>query len=359
VSFHVQPDRVRFFEVLSVGLEQGPWTDFAIAVAWARENAVASMTPVLSQFLQAGGRFKITVGIELLGTSREALESLLALERYGFAETFIYHNEAPEETFHPKIYLLSGRGRARLIVGSSNLTGGGLATNVEAALELESPVDGPAIVEAVRCLAGLRDLQDPRVKRLDAAFLAELVASGYVISEAEIRTRRATQTRARAANARPRNRLFGTVRRARLPGARRPQVQVVEAAVLLLRPRRASATARRTQVQVPIRLTRTPFFTGVASVVSAHDNRRHGLRRARARGGLNTVKLELPETDAIENFVLRLTKRGDRVTYEAFSTDSELGRPIADALQAGLETDPPTTTATIPNLDRATLYRFV
>lgn len=306
-----------------------------------------------------GGRFRITVGIELLGTSREALEALLDLESFGDAEIFIYHNEAPEETFHPKIYLFSARDRARLIVGSNNLTDGGLATNIEAAVEVESAVDAAAVLEASRCLEGLRDTNDQRVRRLNRAFLAELAAAGYVITEAEIRTRRATQTRGPRANARARTRLFGLVRRPRLPQMRRPEVHVVEAAVLLLRPRRASATARRTQVQVPIPLTRTPFFRGVTAVVSAHDNRTHGLRRATARGGLNTVKLEVPEIDAIEDPVLRLTRRGDRVTYEAFSPDSELGMPIADALQAGLQTDPPVTTATIAEHERATLYRFV
>lgn len=69
--------------------------------------------------------------------------------------------------------------------------------------------------------------------------------------------------------------------------------------------------------------------------------------------------MELPEIDAIAEPVLRITRRGDRVTYEAFSSDSDLGRPIMDALQAGLEIDPPVTVATISDQERATLYRFV
>jgi hypothetical protein len=69
--------------------------------------------------------------------------------------------------------------------------------------------------------------------------------------------------------------------------------------------------------------------------------------------------VELPEIDAIDQPVLRLTRRGNRVTYEAFSSDSDLGRPITEALEAGFETDPPTTVATIADRDRATLYRFV
>ena len=81
--------------------------------------------------------------------------------------------------------------------------------------------------------------------------------------------------------------------------------------------------------------------------------------RATARGGLNTVKVELPEIDQIDEPVLRLSRCGNRVTYEAFSSDSELGKPIFDALQAGLEADPVTTFATIPDHERATLSRFV
>lgn len=359
MRFSLQPDHVRFFEEISTCLETGPWSEFAVGVAWARENAVASLTPVLRQFLEAGGTFRITVGIGLQGTSREALELLLELETFGDSESFVYHNEAHEETFHPKIFLFTAQDRARLIVGSSNLTDGGLATNIEAAIDLESPIDGAAVVQAAQCLAELRNIGDSRVRRLNKAFLAELLAASYVLPEAEIRTRRAAQTRERRTDKGTRTRLFGTVRRARLPQVRRAQVQVIEAAVLLLHPRRASETARRTQVQVPIRLTRTPFFTRVTTIVSAHDNRQHRLVRATARGGLNTVKVELPEIDSIDEPVLRLTRRGDRVTYEAFAAESELGRPITDALQAGLRIDPAATFATIPDHDRATLYRFV
>lgn len=359
MRFHLHPDPVRLFDILSTGLENGRWAELAIAVAWARESAVLSLTPVLRQFLEAGGRLRLTVGVGLQGTSTEALEALLDLERFGDIAVFVYHNEATEETFHPKIYLFTAPDNGRLIVGSSNLTDGGLSTNIEAALDVETAVDAPAIVEAGRRLGELRDTTDSRVRRLDRAFIGELTASRYVVPEAEIRTRRAAAISQRRVEGRRRTRLFGTVRRQRAGAARRVDIAIVAATVLLLRPRRASETARRTQVQIPIRLTRTPFFNGVTELVSAHDNRAHGLRRASARGGVNTIKVELPEIDAIDQPVLRLTRRGNRVIYEAFSSDSELGRPITEALEAGFDTDPPTTVATITDRDRATLYRFV
>lgn len=260
MRFSRQPDHVRFFEEIATSLETGPWRQFEVGVAWARENAVASLTPVLRQFLEARGAFRITVGIGLQGTSREALELLLDLETAGDSESFVYHNEAPEETFHPKVFLFTAQQRARLIVGSSNLTDGGLATNIEAAIDLESGINGAAVVQAAEFLIGLRDTDDSRIKRLTRAFLAELTAAGYVLAEAELRTRRAAQTTARVPNRRARPRLFGTVHRARLPRAPRVQAQIVAATVLLIRPRRASETVRRTPVQIPIRLTRTAFF---------------------------------------------------------------------------------------------------
>jgi hypothetical protein len=37
------------------------------------------------------------------------------------------------------------------------------------------------------------------------------------------------------------------------------------------------------------------FFAGVGNVQSSHSGERHGIIDAKARGGLNTMKLEIPE----------------------------------------------------------------
>ena len=49
---------------------------------------------------------------------------------------FVFHDRGAR-TFHPKIYLAQGPGKAMLLVGSSNLTAGGLYSNYEASLEAE------------------------------------------------------------------------------------------------------------------------------------------------------------------------------------------------------------------------------
>jgi HKD family nuclease len=84
---------------------------------------------LLAQF-QGGCQLRLTVGVDLGGTSRDVLEELLRWN----CEVFIFHNPIPRATFHPKIYLFENATETTLIVGSNNLTDGGLYTNYEAAV---------------------------------------------------------------------------------------------------------------------------------------------------------------------------------------------------------------------------------
>src|SRR6185437_6190928 len=76
---------------------------------------------------------RITVGIDLYGTSREGLEDLLhAVPNGGI---YVFHNNGPT-TFHPKVYVFRNQHAADVLVGSGNLTGGGLYANYEASLSI-------------------------------------------------------------------------------------------------------------------------------------------------------------------------------------------------------------------------------
>jgi hypothetical protein len=277
------------------------------------------------------------LGVDIENTSEEGLRELLSWETCGEAKTFIYHNEA-EATFHPKLYLFRNNSRAKLIVGSNNITRGGLYVNTEAGLEIESPVTEQIVRDAQTAVDGFADTSNPLTRQLNARLLEELVSLEYVYPEAVLRARRRTV----AAAARERRR---TVRR-RLFGSRRiaaPAVPVPfeeraaeSGSVLLMRVRRASATARRTQIQIPIALVRTEFFEGISALTSAHDGREHQIIRASARGGLNTYKLEVPEIDPMPDPVLRLERVENQIFYQAYNVGSILGSPIMNALRAGV-----------------------
>lgn len=249
---------------------------------------------------------------------------------------------------------------ARLIVGSNNLTGAGLFVNTEAGLLLDAPITDPLIRDARSALSAWRDINTGFVKRLDQTLLDDLVTMGYVFPENALQTRR-TDSRNRGNQARGTRQLLFRTQRFSAPPIRRatPVTAAVPGAVLLMRVRRASETVRRTQIQIPIRVVESNFFSNINALLSAHDARSHPLVRATARGSLNTIKTEIPEIDTMVDPVLRLERTNDGIVYQAFDANSVLGSPIRQALENGFRMSPPRSMSSIRNLERATWWRFI
>ena len=358
--FYNQPLAHRFGTALASDIESGKWNRIEIAVAWVRRSGTRHLEPSFKKFLGRGGFAQVTVGVDIENTSAEGLKDFLSLQADGNIETYIHHNEA-ETTFHPKVYLLRNDANARLIVGSNNLTGTGLFVNTEAGLQLDAPLDDPLIRDARTALAAWRDPSTGLAKRLDATLLDDLVRLGYVFPEQELRKRRrASGDQSKAKRPAAGQALF-KVQRYAVPPVRHAQVIAaqVPGTVLLMRVRRASESARRTQIQIPFRVVRTNFFSGINALVSAHDGRTHPLVQASARGGLNTVKTETPEIEPMVDPVLRLERTPTAIVYQAFDANSVLGNPIRQALLNGFEMSPPTSSSSIANLEKATWWRFI
>jgi hypothetical protein len=358
--FYNQPLAHRFGTALGSDIESEKWNRIEIAVAWVRRSGTQHIEEPFKKFLRRGGFAQVTIGVDIENTSAEGLKDFLTLQADGNIETYIHHNEA-ETTFHPKVYLLRNDADARLIVGSNNLTGAGLFVNTEAGLQLDAPLNDPLIRDARTALAAWRDPSTGLAKRLDATLLDDLVRLGYVFPEQELRKRRrASGDQSKAKRTAATQALFKTERYA-APPVRRARVVAaqVPGTVLLMRVRRASESARRTQIQIPIRVVRTKFFFGINAVVSAHDGRTHGLVQASARGGLNTVKTEIPEIESMADPVLRLERTSTAIIYQAFDANSVLGAPIRQALLNGFEMSPPVSSSSIPKRDQATWWRFI
>lgn len=98
-----------------------------IAVAFAKNSGVLRIKDGLKRFRERGGRVNAYVGVDLGGTSYEALTALLLHTD----SLNVVHSERGQ-TFHTKIYQFSGSEKGLIVVGSHNLTGGGLWTNVSA-----------------------------------------------------------------------------------------------------------------------------------------------------------------------------------------------------------------------------------
>lgn len=358
--FYNQPLAHRFGKALADDIQSGLWNRLEFAVAWVRRSGTQHLGPSVQKFLRGGGIAQLTVGVDIENTSQEGLTDLLTWQSHGQIETFIYHNES-DATFHPKVYLLRNDADARLIVGSNNLTEAGLYVNIEAGLQLDAPVADPMISDARAALAAWRDESTELVRRLDPTLLNDLVTLGYVFPESELKRRRKVSSdRSRAKRRTPAQALFKGLRITRPPiRGTRPPTAHVPGTVLLMRVRRASETARRTQIQIPIRVVETNFFHGLQELVSAHDGRAHVIVRATARGSLNTIKTEIPEIDPMADPVLRLERTPTAIIYRAFDASSILGTPIRQALINGFAMSPPATLKTVADQAKATWWRFI
>lgn len=373
--FYNQPLAIRFGTELLRHVDQLEdvepfWDSLDIAVAWVRASGMAYLSDRLANFLRLGGQVSFIVGIDIQNTTREGLQALLDLEQFGRCETFVYHNEAGG-VFHPKLYLFRNEEEARLIVGSNNITQSGLYVNVEAGLQVDTASDADVVEQALDALSSWKDTAGRLAARLDREFLARLSSEGYVPEEARAReelrrerTRRAGRGATplfaskrflppplAASGARPAGRVRGKAPAAPVAEARAPA-----GAVLLMRLRKAHIRDRPTQTQIPIRVAST-FFRGVRDAQSSHSGQRHGIIEASARGGLNTIKLEIPEMRDFADPVVRFERTTGGIVYEIYDVGTPQGNQIMAALEEGRRDN--TTQLSISDTERATWWRSI
>jgi HKD family nuclease len=354
--FYNQPLAHRFGEHLAANLKCGSWTDFESAVAWVRRSGTSLLENPFRTFLNTGSTAKITVGLDAANTSEEGLRDLLSWQSEGNIEIFVYHNEA-SSIFHPKVYLFTNTDFARLIVGSNNLTAAGLYINTEAGLQIDDVITSDIIRQVKVSLSAWRDTTTGLALLLNDDLLCQLVANGYVYSEQQI-SRTNTRNRSQA------QRQVHLFRRLNVT-APLTHTQLtstyptIQSNVLVMRVRRASERERRTQIQLPFRVTDSNLFIGITYVISLHDSRQHNLIEATARGGRNTIKVEIPEIDTMVEPLVRFQRVGNDVHYLALNTVSSFGHVLYNSLLAGFNTTPPTTFQTISDRARATWWQFI
>lgn len=379
------------------------WNSFEFAVAWINQSGASHVEAQLKQFLGSGGRVRAVVGLDFASTSAEGLGLLLSLEVEGSdIETYVFHDENRACTFHPKVYLFTGANEALLYVGSNNMTGGGLASNIEASMGFWGALDDGAMRMASSTLEAWR--QDPlsRSRRLTPELLEELQAYGYVRTEEEIRSSRSV---ASAKSSPKEAKLFGRSKSAKLATAKKilrkksggsPKVLPKETLepkknlkqkkgseeVLLMRikPRRNGG-----QVQISMDILDASFMHGAKEVVLVDGTRRkigYNLVTAVVNGKevkkKNTARFEAPEMKKMKNPVA-LFRRAPVKSGESPESDAALlfevfdaavgaeGRKILRKLEEGISTPPNTalrklsrleTVLSKPDRDSAQWYRL-
>jgi HKD family nuclease len=114
-------------------LGSGKYSSLRVLMAFAKGTGVGLLGVALGDFIQAGGAVEIIVGLDMDGTSPDALESLVGLG----ADVFVFGVKG-DRTFHPKVMIFDTDPADEfvVIVGSNNWTPGGLDSNFEVALEI-------------------------------------------------------------------------------------------------------------------------------------------------------------------------------------------------------------------------------
>lgn len=171
--------------------ESGVFDHFDAAVAFVKRSGVQYVSEAIQDFVRRGGYVRLAIGIDQGGTSAEGLSDLIEIvgDR---GQIWIVHDSDRYVTFHPKLYLFRGTDRALLIVGSGNLTQGGLYTNDEAivlcSLDLSIPAHSLVVEQALAALAQWCDPQSRTVHALSRELLLTLIEGQYVFPEARTRT---------------------------------------------------------------------------------------------------------------------------------------------------------------------------
>jgi HKD family nuclease len=184
---------VRLGDVLKKQLsdETAGWTTFRAAVAFAKRSGVQHLLPELVSFASRG-QVKLSIGVDLRGTSQEALQLLISSLIPAGGEVWIFHNaDYSRPTFHPKLYVLKKTDRALLIIGSGNMTAGGLFSNYEASVVLELDLKEASaqalLAEAESALDAWCDPTDRLAQLLTKEFFDKLIAAGMLPPEAAAR----------------------------------------------------------------------------------------------------------------------------------------------------------------------------
>ena len=105
------------------------------AVAFLKYSGIELIEQSLKQCLANNGSLEIITGLDFKATEGKALRYFIRLKKqYPQVKLFCFGDKADNKTgiiFHPKIYLFENKKETTGIVGSANLTKGGMMTNFE------------------------------------------------------------------------------------------------------------------------------------------------------------------------------------------------------------------------------------
>lgn len=154
-----------------------------ISTAFMTASGLSLLEGVLGPI---AGRTRIFVGIRNGVTTVQSIQKALDIG----CETYMVDTGSRQRIFHPKMYYARSATRAKLLLGSANLTMGGLRTNIEASVlqELDPAGDAAFLADLEGKLdAMIADYPEHVIRAVDTAQLADLQRAGRLLDERKAR----------------------------------------------------------------------------------------------------------------------------------------------------------------------------
>lgn len=153
-----------------------------VSVAFVNSDGVKLLE---AEFKKHSAKTTAFIGVRNDITSLQAAKRLLDLG----ITLYVVDTGSRRVIYHPKIYLVRGKGNTKLIIGSANLTPGGLNNNIEASVLADCDMTDAAdrlLVESIEKGFDEQPAEHPKnvLKITTAAELDELHEKGLLIDEA-------------------------------------------------------------------------------------------------------------------------------------------------------------------------------
>ena len=112
---------------------------FRVAVSYVRWSGLGLLAHCLEAFLKSGGEFQSIYGVENGVTSPDSLFYSLYLQKLYCTHSYagMIKDHYQNATYHPKFFEFTFEKSTVVVVGSNNLTAGGLVNNIEMALKAQ------------------------------------------------------------------------------------------------------------------------------------------------------------------------------------------------------------------------------
>jgi len=119
-----------------------------MAVAFVSHGGLAMLELPLSEAVGAGAHLEFLIGLDMKSTDPQALAKLYAMSKaHPNVGLYCYVSRNGMAIYHPKVYLAQVADRVVALIGSSNLTEGGLRRNTEVNVVIEGTAHDEVILD--------------------------------------------------------------------------------------------------------------------------------------------------------------------------------------------------------------------